>query len=163
MKIGEKFEKAGITWTVLDQTEEGYFCLADEISEKRFNIDTNNYAESELRKYLNGEFYEKLAAEVGEANILLMKRDLTALDGLKEYGSCEDKVSLISLDEYRKYRENIPNTGNWWWMLTPWSTKNNDWQYSVAVVAPDGSLDGVSCNYLGGVRPVCIFSSLIFE
>lgn len=161
--IGKTFDKAGITWTVLDQVEGGYLCLAESIENKRFADNTNNYAESELRKYLNGEFCEKLAGEVGEANILPMKRDLTALDGLKEYGSCEDKVSLISLDEYRKYRETIPNADGWWWMVTPWSTKSNGWQYSVSVVAPDGFVGCGDCNGHDGVRPICIFSSVIFE
>lgn len=161
--IGVTFECAGINWTILDEVEGGYLCLAESIGNKRFADDTNNYAESEIRKYLNGEFYEKLAAEVGEANILLMKRDLTALDGLKEYGSCEDKVSLISLDEYRKYREVIPKADRWWWMVTPWSTKSNGWRYSVASVAPDGRVDGDRCSGRSGVRPFCIFSSVIFE
>lgn len=161
--IGKTFEKAGITWTVLDHVEGGYLCLAESIGNKRFADNTNNYAESEIRKYLNGEFLEKLAAEVGEANILPAKRDLTALDGLKEYGSCEDKVSLISLDEYRKYREVIPKADRWWWMVTPWSTKSNGWRYSVAMVAPDGCVDGGLCSGRHGVRPFCIFSSVIFE
>lgn len=163
MKIGEKFKKAGITWTILDQVEGGYLCLAENIKNKRFASDANNYAESEIRKYLNGEFFEKLAAKVGEANIMLMERDLTALDGLKEYGSCKDKVSLISLDEYRKYREAIPNTQGWWWMVTPWSTKSNGWQYSMTIVAPDGDVSSGRCGDHYGVRPFCIFSSAIFE
>lgn len=161
--IGKTFEKAGVIWTVLEQVEGGYLCLAESIGNKQFTDNTNNYAESEIRKYLNGEFLERLTAEVGEANIILMKRDLTALDGLKEYGACEDKVSLISQDEYRKYREIIPNADGWWWTVTPWSTKSNGWQYSVTIVTPDGHVDYDGCSNHNGVRPICIFSSVIFE
>lgn len=163
MKAGETFKLAGTNWTVLGQVEGGYLCLAENTGDRRFSDNTNNYTESEIREYLNGEFLEKLEKEVGAENITPMERDLTSLDGLKEYGSCKDKVSLISLDEYRKYREFIPNSGEWWWMITPWSTKSNGWKYSVAVVAPDGCIRGGSCYYRCGVRPFCIFSSVIFE
>lgn len=162
-KVGESFELAGITWKVLEVTESGCKCLAKSIDDMEFSEDTNNWSESDLRKYLNGEYLEKLEAEVGAENILQFKRDLTSLDGLKEYGSCEDKVSLLTLDEYRQHREHIPNSGDWFWLITPWSTKSNGWEHSVAVVAPAGNVYWNFYYGWGGVRPICIFSSAIFE
>ena len=127
LEIGDTFELAGLTWKMLDRTDKGIVCLAERIKDS-FNFGTNNdWKESSIRKYLNKEFYEKLVDEIGEDHVVAFERVLTSLDGQKEYGSCEDKVSIISLDEYRKYRELIPNEKYWWWTLTPDSTKcNND-------------------------------------
>lgn len=53
--------------------------------------------------------------------------------------------------------------GEWWWLLTPWSTPANGCSTTITVVSPSGIID---CSYYDGgigVRPVCIFSSSIFE
>ena len=91
------------------------------------------------------------------------KRVLTSLDGQTEYGTCEDYVSLITVDEYRKYRDLLPNTGEYWWTLTADSTASNDNSRWVRVVSPRGYFSRSDCYYYDGVRPVCIFSSSIFE
>lgn len=162
--IGDTFELADTTWKILDITSAGYICLADSIEDMKFDSDSNNWENSGLRSYLNGEFFEKMTAEIGLENIVPFERNLLSLDGQTEYGKCEDKVSLLAVDEYRKYRSLIPNTKDyWWWLVSPWSTPCNDYKKSVAVVSPAGNF----CNYLCvnnfGVRPVCIFSSSIFE
>ena len=90
-------------------------------------------------------------------------RDLSSLDGQSEYGTCKDFVSLISIDEYRKYRSVIPNFEEWWWTLTPYSTKCNDDTKWIAVVSPSGYIVSRGCYDRYGVRPVCIFSSALFE
>ena len=164
VKIGETFELVGYVWKVLDITEKGYVCLMECMEDNmQFDKDSNDWKESNLRKYLNEDFYEKLVAAVGEENIIPFERDLLSLDGLKEYGTCEDKVSLISLDEYRKYRELLPREGTWYWTLTPDSTKENGDEYWMAVVSPSGYFYDDNCDCSYGVRPFCIFSSSIFE
>ena len=162
LEIGDTFELAGLTWKMLDRTDKGIVCLAERIKDS-FDFGTNNdWKESSIRKYLNKEFYEKLVDEIGEDHVVTFERVLTSLDGQKEYGSCEDKVSIISLDEYRKYRELIPNEKYWWWTLTPDSTKcNNDTSW-VCIVSPGGNIrNGFYCNSRG-VRPFCILKSNIF-
>ena len=163
-KIGETFELAGLTWKVLDITEQGLVCLADLIGEDmKFDTSCNDWKVSRLRNYLNTEFYQKLADEVGEDKIIEFERDLLSLDGQTEYGTCMDKVSMVNVDEYRKYRSLIPNTGNWWWTITPDSTKCNNDTAWMAVVSPSGYFfnDYYYCNV--GVRPFCIFAPSIFE
>ena len=91
------------------------------------------------------------------------ERNLLSLDGQTEYGACKDFVSLISIDEYRTYRSLIPNFDEWWWMLSPYSTKCNEDSSYVSVVSPVGGFYDWGCNSGGGVRPVCIFSSTLFE
>lgn len=162
--IGDTFELADTTWKILDITSAGYICLADSIEDMKFDSDSNNWENSGLRSYLNGEFFEKMTAEIGLENIVPFERNLLSLDGQTEYGKCEDKVSLLAVDEYRKYRSLIPNTKDyWWWLVSPWSTPCNDYKKSVSVVSSAGNFNGNDCNGNNGVRPVCIFSSSIFE
>lgn len=162
LKIGDTFELAELTWKILDRTDKGIVCLAERIKDS-FNFGLNNdWKESSLRKYLNKDFYENLVDEIGEDHVVTFERDLISLDGQKEYGKCEDKVSIISLDEYRKYRELIPNAEYWWWTLTPDSTKCNGDTSWIRIVSPSGDF---YCNCYGrsrGVRPLCIFSSSLF-
>lgn len=162
--IGDTFELADTTWKILDITSAGYICLADNIEDMEFDSNSNNWENSGLRGYLNGEFFEKMAAEIGSKNIIPFERNLLSLDGQTEYGKCEDKVSLLTVDEYRKYRNLIPNTKDyWWWLVSPWSTPCNDYKRAVAVVSSAGYVGRNDCNDDSGVRPVCIFSSSIFE
>lgn len=162
--IGDTFELADTTWKILDITSAGYICLADSIEDMKFDSDSNNWENSGLRSYLNGEFFEKMTAEIGLENIVPFERNLLSLDGQTEYGKCEDKVSLLAVDEYRKYRSLIPNTKDyWWWLVSPWSTPCNDYKKSVTVVSSAGNVNRCNCNCSSGVRPVCIFSSSIFE
>lgn len=164
LQVGDTFELAGLTWKILEITEKGYACLADKLEERmQFDSSCNNWQASDLRSYLNTKFYKQLTEAVGEENIIPFERDLLSMDGQTEYGTCEDKVSLLTVDEYRKHRALIPNADYWWWMITPDSTKCNDDTTWVRVVSPSGCF--FDCIYYGnyGVRPFCIFSSAIFE
>lgn len=160
---GDTFKLLGVEWKIIKITDAGYRCLAERLEEKKVFGDNNDWKESDIRKYLNGEFYDQLAAAVGEENIIPIERNLWSLDGQTEYGTCEDKVSLISVDEYRENRAMIPNVGYWWWTLTPDSTKCNNDSSWIAVVAPSGGIFYSDYYYDRGVRPFCIFSSSIFE
>lgn len=163
LKVGDTFELAGLTWTILDITEEGYKCVAERLEDKMiFDNASNDWKSSSLRKYLNEDFFNRLASEIGEENIIPFERDLLSLDGQTEYESCEDKVSLLTVDEYRKYRKLLPNIDGWWWLITPWSTPCNGYEKLVAVVSASGSIDYGYCNDYDGVRPVCILSFSIF-
>ena len=160
------FELLGLKWTILDKTDNGYMCLAERLEySMQFDKDTNDWRKSSLRKYLDEVFYKKLIDEIGEDNILSFTRNLTSLDGQTEYGMADEYVSLLTVDEYRKYRKLIPNVNYWWWLITPWSTPCNDYKTSVTVVSPSGIVGCNCCDYGndGGVRPFCIFSSSIFE
>lgn len=162
-EAGNTFELAGLKWTVLEVTEKGYMCLAERLNDSMQFGSNNDWKESSIREYLNGEFLDKLASDVGAENIIEFERDLLSLDGQTEHGSCNDMVSLLNVDEYRKYRKNITNAGYWWWLLTPDSTPCNNDSDWIRVVSPRGNV-GFDYVCIGlGVRPVCIFSSEIFE
>ena len=161
--IGDTFVVAGIEWKILDITDEGYHCLATEnLKDMKFDKDSSDWKQSSLREYLNGELFDKIVDEIGVDNLVTFNRDLLSLDGQTEYGYSIDAVSLLSVDEYRKYRNLISNAGYWWWLVTPFSTPCNEYDMSVSVVSPSGNIGGSICNDDGGVRPFCIFASAIF-
>ncbi len=161
-KAGNQFVLAGLKWEILDVLDLGYMCLAEKSELTRFDPDINDWRISELRRHLNSDLLEKIEDEIGEENVIKFERDLLSVDGQNQYRACKDKVSLLTLDEYRKYRSLIPNEEYYWWLLTPWSTPCNKFYQWVAVVPPSGYVHGGMCHNDGGVRPVCILKSDIF-
>lgn len=164
-EIGKAIELAGMEWLILDKTEKGYFAILNGFDgkERTFDSDSNNWILSKLRNELNTRFLKKITDEFGEDAVIELDRDLFSLDGQTEYGHCKDKISILTVDEYRKYRKFLPNMDKWWWLLTPWSTPANGYSVTIAVVSPSGFIfDSSYCREVG-VRPVCIFSSSIFE
>lgn len=162
-KAGNQFELAGLKWKIIDVLDLGCMCLAEKSESTRFDPDINDWRISELRQHLNSDLLEKIENEIGEENVIGFERNLLSVDGQKEYEKCKDKVSMLALDEYRKYRSLIPNEEYYWWLLTPWSTPCNEYYKWTAVVLPSGNVSRDSCLNSHGVRPVCIFSPSIFE
>ena len=164
LSIGDTFDLAGAKWKILDITDAGYLCLAERLEQSMaFDSSCNDWKTSNLRNYLNTEFLAKITEEIGVDNVIEFERNLLSLDGQTEYGTCKDKVSLLNVDEYRKYRSLIPNAEYWWWLITPDSTKCNNDERWLAVVAPSGGVNYNNFSINRGVRPFCIFSSAIFE
>lgn len=161
-KAGNQFELAGLKWKIIDVLDLGCMCLAEKSELMRFDPDINDWRISELRQYLNSDLLEKIENEIGEENIIKFERDLLSVDGQNQYRACKDKVSLLTLDEYRKCRSLIPNEEYYWWLLTPWSTPCNEYYKWMAVVVPSGNVVYGVCRNSFGVRPVCIFSPSIF-
>ena len=152
VKIGSKFKFGKIEFVKLDNSHEGSLCLAiDVLFNNCFDKNgKNNWATSTLRK--------KLAKVVGNyidtCALIPFDRDLTTDDGMTDYGSCTDTVSLLTCDEYRKYRKLIPNCGVWHWTITADSLEYSSY---VRGVFSSGSLDnGRAYISDGGVRPICV-------
>lgn len=160
---GEIVEVAGHEWIILKVDENKVHCLHKEfLDNKQFDKNSSDWGKSSLRKYLNETFYGNIANEVGKENILPITTDLLSLDGQKEYGTCEDRVSLLTVDMYRESRDILPNTDEWWWLGTPWSTPCNGYETLVCAVSPRGYINVNNCYDDGAVRPFIIFDSSIF-
>lgn len=164
-EIGKVIELAGMDWLILDKTEKGYFAILNGFDgkERGFDSVSNNWISSKLRNELNTRFLKKITDELGEDAVIEFDRDLLSMDGQTEYGHCKDKISILTVDEYRKYRKLLPNMPKWWWLITPWSTPVNDYNSTLAVVSPSGFVLNYDYDFSLGVRPVCICSSSIFE
>ena len=171
LRRGDTFALAGINWKVLHvdppaypNTPAHYFREATEdLFQAAFDEDNNNdWKGASLRKRLNGPFLEELiekCPELADA-IVPTYRDLTADDGLKDYGSCLDKVTMLTADEYRATRDLHPAPEHWRWLITPDGTPASSGTSYVRFVYSDGSLYSHSA-YLGygGVRPALTLKS----
>ena len=130
----------------------------------KFDEDSRNYKESNLKKVIENQIQPVIEAEVGAKNIIEHCVDLTSVDMQDEFGGFRCKVRPITFDEARLYNNLLvnKNLNDWWWTCTPWSTGDRGWKYSIAVVAPAGDVGSRSCNGSYGVRPFCILKSNIF-
>ena len=165
---GKKFTLAGIDWIVLDQFGEAAFVLAaDVLEEMAFNDDehevdghANDWRKASLREYLNTDFYSHLIGQgVPKDAIKEVPVDLTSDDGLTDYGTTNDNITLLTADQYRQYRRFIPNASDWWWLVTPYSCTAS-YSYFARFVYLDGSLVYYGAYYGNiGVRPACLLSS----
>ena len=166
LEIGTTKNIGGEEFIILDVLDNGVLCLSKDFAytNTMFDSNSNNYANSSIRKLLNTEYLKKIADTVGEENIIETEIDLTSDDGLDDYGKVTDKVGLLTADMYRKYNRIIEKypVNDWWWLSTPWSTPHRGYSCSVRCVSTNGALDYGLCNFSTGVRPFLIFSSSIF-
>ena len=167
-KLKQKFTMGGIDWTVIQTDRYWVKCITSECVEKRrFDGENNNkFADASIKAYLNDEFFRRmLAAGVPLGMFEFLCVDLSNEDnGYKvDYGCSLVRIGLITCDEYRRLRNNIPQCRNSWWTATPGTSIKN----SVRCVMSDNSKttfsDVTACAGDVGVRPVCRLNSEILE
>lgn len=161
---GTVFPYAGEKWVVLEHDPAGRtLCLRlDLIPNKPFDENNcNNFATSSSKEWMNGPYLDNLIDAVkGPHAFLATELDLTADDGLKDYGTCNVTIFSLTVDQYRRNRDVIPNADGWWWLSTAYSTASNGYEHSARYVYSDGALYG-NLAYGGyrGLRPACYLDS----
>ncbi|MBD5534558.1 MAG: hypothetical protein HDQ99_02640 [Lachnospiraceae bacterium] len=163
LQMKESISIAGITWSKFAEDSEGNaYMLADEkICDMKFG-ENNDWRESPIREKLNDELYQKIVTELGADALITIQTDLFSHDGLRDYGKCEDTVSLLTYDFYRNNRENIKSLDSWFWTCTPDSTPSGCGSDGVRYVYSGGSVCCGWCDGSGAVRPFFILKSDIF-
>ena len=122
LKPGDRFMYGGVEWVKFEDIGAGTLCLAAEpVFLRAFDEENcNDWRKSSLRRELNGAFLDALVAEGADrAAFLDWESDLTADDGMTDYGTATDKIALRSDALCRKYREITPPVDEWCWNLTP--------------------------------------------
>lgn len=141
---GTAFDYAGQSWILLENDPAGRtLCLSKDITETRAfdEGNCNNFAVASSNKYLNGPYLDNLVDACNGANAFLESElDLTTDDGLKDYGTCTVTIFLLTVDQYRRNRDVIPNADDWWWLSTAFSTKSNGYESLARLVYSDGTL-----------------------
>ena len=149
---------------VLEHLKEGTAILFKDCLEERKTFDSNsgNWISSNLRNFLNTDFYKHLSAEIGEENIIEHTVDLTTVEGSKKFGTVQDKVSLLTCNQFSKYHDILENfkLDKWWWLCTPIDVTN--YEDCARAVNSIGIVLYCFYNNVGGVRPFCILKSNIF-
>lgn len=163
LQIKESISLVGITWSKFAEDSEGNaYMLADEkIYDMKFG-ENNDWRESPIRKKLNEELYQKIVAELGADALVTIQTDLFSHDGLRDYGKCEDMVSLLTYDLYRNNWENIKGFDEWFWICTPDSTPSGYGSDGVLYVYSGGDVGYRWCGGSKAVRPFFILRSSIF-
>lgn len=160
LEPGDHFYYSDYEYVLLDVTDSGdYFAItADIVDNVQFNDKggdgSNNWAQSELRRYLNNEYIDHM--KINTKHLVKTRSDLTADNGDTKYGTCEDFVTLLSCDQYRKYRALVPRYSDYVWTLTPWSC-GVGYANGVRGVLPSGALNLYAASS-AGVAPACTFN-----
>ncbi len=93
------FKVEPIKWRVLERKENSLFVVADKILDtRRFDRSSGNYANSEIRGFLNGEFYDKVFRDAQKNKIVV-----TAVDNNARGRRTSDRVFLLSNEEVKQY------------------------------------------------------------
>ena len=162
LKIGEKFNFKGFEWVVLDEHDFNGEKAVTAIMTKAWAtapFDENNrndWKSSSIRKRLQ----EELLPVLGEENLITRSLELVADNGDRRYGRCDDKIWLLSCDDYRKYREiilkNCDFEDDWWWTLTPWWIDEDGYGSNVRYIYPSGYVSSSYAYTSFGVAPACV-------
>ena len=162
--VGETFKIGNWEFVVLEHSgDTTAVILRDLLPDQKFDS-SNNYDGSDVDKTCI-KFADEIEAVVGKDNLCLHTVDLTADDGLKDYGNIKRKASLLTCEKYRRFVYTLDKhkIDAWWWLATAVSTPAHGYKTAVKCVAPSGIINYVS--YYGdycGVRPFCILKSHIF-
>ena len=131
-------------WRALevDREAETAILIAEEsVCDKAYHDKTENvtWEQCSLRKWLNGEYYEKAFSEEEKAAIqeCELKNPDNPKYGTKGGNDTRDKVFLLSIDEAEKYfKDDLDRaTGSWWWLRSPGGEQNY-----ASIVLGDGVL-----------------------
>ncbi len=160
--VGSQVRLGRWKYIVLDYIGENVLLLHYDFVNFMAFGDEADYETSRVRRYLNEEYYNELAAVVGAENIIKHRVDTTPEDGRADYGFVEDYISLMTVDSYRKYSKHIRSDG-WWWTATRKSAiEESGYARNVCYVGSLGVLDWNGCDCDGGgVRPFCILKSCV--
>lgn len=155
---GEHFIYNRIEFICLDIIYGNYLAMtAKTCAEIPFDTNgKNDWRKSSLRRVLNNDFLDLL----DRRHLIKQTSDLVADNGDRKYGTCKDYVTILSCDQYRKYRDLMPRYIGWMWTLTPWSSSiYGEISEDVRVIIPSGRFACSCAHNTHGVAPVCLFSS----
>ena len=165
LKRGEVFLTTGKRkYKVLEQYGDTTKIISLDLVKENVKFgDDTDYNKSNVKKFCDTEILKDFEEEFGAKNIEEHTTDIITVDGQK-VGSVKCKIRPITFDEARGYTDITPNPclNDWYWTLSPWSTKERGWEKAFTVVSPSGYVGSGVCFYVHGVRPVCILKSNIF-
>lgn len=175
-KPGDIIEFAGSKFVVLDildpssgvpeghgYTDNGpdlFILSLESQGESRFG-DSNNYAESELRRQTAAWLDDLLAHGVDPDLLRTRTLDLTTMDGHGKYGELTVKAAPLTIDEARKYADVIPNCDDACWLATGWGGPGYFGAAHALFVYTLGDWNYDYCSYSYGIRPALVISSLL--
>lgn len=148
--FGATFTLDGVRFVKLDGDRDAIFALTEDTpadlgyvqfeDDDATRDDHNNFngslVQKEIERWLRDK-HKPIFDAVVERPI-----DLTAMDGMTDYGCPLTVGRILTIDEYRKHRRFIPLTDKPYWLATGWTTasspySNTSYAYSIFT---DGSV-----------------------
>ena len=165
LKRGDVFHTTGKRkYKVLEQYGDTTKIISLDLVKENVKFgDTSDYKTSKIKKLCDTEILKDFEKEFGAENIETHTADIITADGQK-LGTVDCKIRPITFDEVRRYTDITPNPclNDWYWTLSPWSTKERGCEKAFTVVSPSGYFGSYIFSNGNGVRPVCILKSNIF-
>lgn len=160
-KPGEVVKIGDREYIVLEHDDNKTLVITKEfVTEMSFG-NSSDYKKSKVRKYVTEIFYAELCNVVGKKNIYSHKVNLMCDDGSNKNDYVEDFVSILTTEEYRRYRELIPAYGDRWWTASAVTVLCENYSRDVCCVYSNGTVGWSDCGYSSGVRPFCVLDSSI--
>ena len=163
-KPGEVVKIGDREWVILEQLSKGTAVITKDFIETMEFGNSSDWRTSLIREKLNKEFIKELTTAIGGWGVVEIERDLISLDGLDDYGTCIDRISLLTATEYAKYHKILglrTSYPDWWFIITPLSAPSNGISRDVCCVNSVGSVDWNDYVFASGVRPFCVLDSSI--
>lgn len=165
LKRGDVFQTTGKRkYKVLEQYGDTTKIISLDLVKKKVEFGkSTDYKKSNVKKLCDTEILKDFEEEFEAENIETHTADIITADGQK-LGTVDCKIRPITFDEAREYTDITPNNdlNDWYWTLSPWSTKERGWEKAYTVVSPSGYFGNDGYFNGNGVRPVCILKSNIF-
>ena len=144
-----------VEWQVLAREDNKALVISRYgLDAKRFDVSSNNWDNSEIRKWLNGEFYNSAFSVEEKARIKFFNQDNVFLLSREEAGKyfADRDARKCKATAYAKAKgAGVNNDGYcWWWLRSPGPFSRSIVYY----VNFDGGVDGYFANDdRGSVRP----------
>lgn len=167
LKPGETFMIGEHEFIVLEQNYETTNVISKNLmaEDVQFDKNTIDYKKSALKRYIEEKIRPIILENIGAGNLVEHSVALTSVDNQSVFKDCICDIRPITFDEAREYNGLLVNEDlpEYYWTITPWSTSERGFEYSISVVSPSGDINGIYCLSSRGVRPLCIFSPNLFE
>lgn len=153
VKIGKR------EYVVLEH-EDGNTALLDKNVAAEMEFGKNaKWVGSNVETYCEVDYYNELAKVVGKENIIPHTVNLMCDDGSNKNVTTKNRISVLTPELYRKYREIIPLVDKTCWTPNGVTVLDDDYSRNVCVVYYRGILNWLGCGWSRGVRPFCILNS----
>lgn len=108
---GQKIKFGGYEWMVLEKTDDTAEVIRKQpVADKVFDFYGNDWETSAIRVWLNTGYKTDNFSDQERA--MMVKRDYGT-----ENITTKDWVSMLTTDEYEKYKDILPDTKKGWWLI----------------------------------------------